>query len=130
VASLDSHRIKGGWGHAYDRRPRRQVLVAGVEDRCGNRWAQNATGSGNASAVQPQLSFSGNNNHVDGWSYDDAGNLLNDGRNSYAYDAEGRIVSLNGALTYMYDAESRRVGGWPALTSPKSQLRTKLGAPS
>ena len=39
------------------------------------RWRDNVvtiTGSGNASAVQPQLSFSGNNNHVDGWSYDDA----------------------------------------------------------
>jgi YD repeat-containing protein len=36
-------------------------------------------------------------------------NLLNDGRNSYAYDAEGRIVSLNGAPTYVYDAEGRRV---------------------
>jgi hypothetical protein len=37
-------------------------------DRYGNRWAQNASGSGNASAAQPQLSFTGNNNHVDGWS--------------------------------------------------------------
>jgi RHS repeat-associated protein len=46
---------------------------------------------------------------VAGWSYDADGNLLNDGRNNYAYDAEGRIVSLNGQPTYLYDAEGRRV---------------------
>ena len=50
-----------------------------------------------------------NNNRVVGWSYDAAGNLLNDGRNIYAYDAEGRIVALNGQPMYLYDAEGRRV---------------------
>jgi len=139
-----------GW--SYDRYgnrgPRRQVFVAGVD----NRWAQNATGSGGAGAVQPQLSFTGNNNRVDGWNYDqNTGNpgspasgfcsmgwkpgspasgfcsmgwkpgspasdfcsmgwkLLNDGRNSYTYDAENRIVTFNGQPTYVYDAEGRRV---------------------
>jgi YD repeat-containing protein len=92
----------------YDRGPRRRVFVAGVEDRYGNRWSQAATGTGGASAVQAQLSFTGNNNQVDGWSYDADGNLLNDGRNNYAYDAEGRVVSLNGQPTYLYDAEGRR----------------------
>ena len=68
--------------------------------------------------MQPQLSF-GNNNHVDGWSYDAAGNLLNDGRNSYAYDAEGRIVALNGQPMYLYDAEGRRVANiQPARSRP------------
>jgi hypothetical protein len=100
TAGVDSG-LSLGW--TYDRGPRRQVFVAGVEDRYGNRWAQNATGSGNASAVQPQLSFTGNSNHVDGWSYDDAGNpgspesdscstgwkLLNDLRNSYASASTG-----------------------------------------
>jgi RHS repeat-associated protein len=77
---------------------------------------------GNTSAVQPQLSFSRNNNHVDGWSYDGAGNLLNDGRNSYTYDAEGRIVSLNGAPTYVYDAEGRRVAKYSGSTITASYL--------
>jgi len=96
-----------GW--TYDRYgnrgPQRRVCVAGV----ANRWAQNATGTGTASATQPQLSLTGNNNRVDGWSYDKAGNLLNDQVNTYTYDAENRIATLNGVKTYIYDAEGRRV---------------------
>ena len=79
--------VMGTWSYTYDdfNRLTGGTATAGVDsglalgwtyDRYGNRWAQNATGSGNATAVQPQLSFTGNNNHVDGWSYDAAGNLL------------------------------------------------------
>jgi hypothetical protein len=57
-----------GW--TYDRGPQRQVFVAGVI----HRWAQNVTGTGNATAVSPQLTFSGNNNRIDGWSYNAVGN--------------------------------------------------------
>jgi len=81
-------------------------------DRYGNRWSQTVTaGSGG----QSTLSFTGAqnggvpNNRIDGYSYDAAGNLLNDGTNNYAYDGENRIVSVNGsASTYVYDAEGRR----------------------
>jgi hypothetical protein len=90
-------------------------------DRYGNRWAQNASGSGNISAVQPQLSF-GNSNQVTGWSYDQDGNLLNDQRNTYAYDAEGRIISLNGQPTYLYDAEGRRVAKYSGSTITASYV--------
>jgi RHS repeat-associated protein len=125
--------VMGTWSYNYDdfNRLTSGSATAGVDngltlgwtyDRYGNRWAQNATGSGNASAVQPQLSFSGNNNHVDGWSYDAAGNLLNDGRNSYQYDAEGRIIKLNGALTYLYDAEGRRAAKYSGGTISASYL--------
>jgi RHS repeat-associated protein len=109
--AADDGGVDGGLtlGWTYDRGPRRQVFVAGVEDRYGNRWTQSANGTGNASAVQPNLAFYGNNNQVSGWDYDAAGNLTNDNRNTYAYDAEGRIVSLNSAPTYAYDAEGRRV---------------------
>jgi RHS repeat-associated protein len=76
-------------------------------DRYGNRWDQNATGNG--SAVQAHFSFSGNNNRIDSDSYDADGNLLNDGTKSYSYDAENRIVAVNGQATYIYDAEGTRV---------------------
>jgi RHS repeat-associated protein len=85
------------------------LTLSWTYDRYGNRWTQSANGTGNASAVQPNLAFYGNNNQVSGWDYDAAGNLTNDNRNTYAYDAEGRIASLNSAPTYAYDAEGRRV---------------------
>jgi YD repeat-containing protein len=45
-----------------------------------------------------------------GFSYDASGNVPADGLNSYAYDAESRINSLNSAATtYAYDGDSRRV---------------------
>jgi hypothetical protein len=62
---------------------------------------QNATGTGNASVVQLQLSFTGNTDRADSWSYDDAGNLLYDERNTYTYDAENWPVPIysNGSMT-------------------------------
>lgn len=48
------------------------------------------------------------NNHLVGFTYDAAGNMLNDGANSYTYDAENRITTAAG-VTYTYDADSRRV---------------------
>ena len=57
------------------------------------------------------LSYTGNNNRMDGYSYDLAGNLLGDGTHTYAYDAENRLVSVDSGNTasYVYDAEGRRV---------------------
>ncbi|MGH9715358.1 MAG: hypothetical protein ACRD4R_01305, partial [Candidatus Acidiferrales bacterium] len=70
-------------------------------DRYGNMWQ----GDGGLS-----VGFSGGNNRVDGFTYDAAGNLLNDGNHSYTYDAENRIVTVDGgAASYVYDAEGRRV---------------------
>jgi RHS repeat-associated protein len=55
-------------------------------------------------------------NQFVGWSYDAAGNLLNDGAHSYQYDPEGRIRCLdagancaNPAASYVYSVEGRRV---------------------
>jgi RHS repeat-associated protein len=108
--------VMGTWSYGYDDMNR---LVKGDQssgidlswsyDRYGNRWAQAATGSG--SAVQTSFTFSGNNNRIDQYSsnYDADGNLHGDGLNTYAYDAENRIVTLNGNPTYIYDAEGRRV---------------------
>ena len=88
-----------------------------VFDRFGNRWQQNLTaGTGPA----PQYTFDANN-HISGapgnctylnaWCYDAAGNLMNDSLHTYVYDAENRIIQVDGGNTavYTYDAEGRRV---------------------
>lgn len=83
--------------------------LAWTYDRYGNRWSQTATGTGTATATQGTNTFSGNNNRIDGWSYDAAGNLLYDYIHHYTYDAENRIATIDGAPAYVYDAEGHRV---------------------
>jgi RHS repeat-associated protein len=57
------------------------------------------------------------NNQLTGYSYDAAGNVINDGVHSYSYDAEGRIVQVDGGTTasYIYNENGKRarktVGG-------------------
>src|SRR5438309_1288758 len=53
------------------------------------------------------------------YSYDAAGNVTNDGVHSYTYDAENRLVKVDGGATaqYRYDHQNRRVtkiigGAW------------------
>jgi RHS repeat-associated protein len=49
-------------------------------------------------------------NRMQGWSYDAAGNLLNDGSHVYTYDAESRIKTVGGnAATYTYGPGGERV---------------------
>jgi RHS repeat-associated protein len=116
LAMTDS--VMGTWSYSYDDLNR---LVTGGSsagtmsglnlswdyDRYGNRWDQNGSGSG--SAVQPHFTFTGNNNRIDGDSYDPDGNLQNDGTNAYTYDAENRISTINGHQVYIYDATGGRV---------------------
>jgi len=78
-------------------------------DRFGNRWHQTGPYTMN-------LTFSGANNRIDGYSYDAAGNLLSDGNHVFTYDAENRIIQVNmpgpgGALVanYFYDGDGRRI---------------------
>ena len=77
-------------------------------DRYGNRWAQNLTaGSGPSSSV----AFDVQDNEMYGFTYDAAGNVTYDGTNSYAYDADGNLVSFSGtgAAGYIFDALNHRV---------------------
>ncbi len=62
------------------------------------------------SGPAPQYSFDANN-HIVGYSYDAAGNLLNDTFHSYTYDAESRVTAVDGGSTasYVYDAGGRVV---------------------
>jgi RHS repeat-associated protein len=132
LAANDS--ANGNWTYAYDPFNRLvganknigQVVYNYVYDRFGNRWQQNgpqtfiATFTGNNPGT-PQ-----NNNRMDGYSYDAAGNLLNDGTHSYTYDAENHLIKVDNGTTatYTYDADGNRVqkvsatggGGDPAGT--------------
>jgi RHS repeat-associated protein len=113
--------VNGNWTYTYDEFNRitaassSDTSLAWTYDRFGNRWDQNVLAG---SANQPHNTFNSQNNRADAYSYDSAGNVLNDGTNAYVYDAEGRItctISGGGTCTsttgihYAYDADGLRV---------------------
>jgi YD repeat-containing protein len=50
------------------------------------------------------------NNRLSGYSYDSAGNLLNDGFHNYIYDADNRIKQVDSSgAAYTYDADGNRI---------------------
>jgi RHS repeat-associated protein len=94
-------------------------------DRFGNRWQQN---SPSGAIYTSSFTFTGNGgnntNRMDTYSYDSAGNLLFDNAHHYFYDAENRLIQVDGTLPYCtsngssgsaatacyyYDANGRRV---------------------
>jgi RHS repeat-associated protein len=103
-------------------------------DSFGNRTAenyQNTTCQTPETSVTPtarynaanQVTWTSVNGAVNGFTYDAAGNVLNDNSNTYLYDAEGRLCAVknaSGIITeYVYDAEGRRVAkgtlsSWPS----------------
>jgi RHS repeat-associated protein len=74
-------------------------------DRYGNRWQQNFT---SGTGITKLLTFN-TNNQVASNTYDALGNTLNDGTNTYTYDAENRLITVSGGTSYAYDAFGRRV---------------------
>jgi RHS repeat-associated protein len=97
-------------------------------DAFGNRTAQGTQTTPCASpesSVQPTASYNANNqvtwttvnSAAGGFSYDAAGNVMNDNLNQYLYDGEGRICAVAntpvpGMTTmtgYVYDADGNRV---------------------
>src|SRR5712664_100264 len=82
-----------------------------VYDRFGNRWQQNGPQTFLATFTGNNPSTPQNNNRMDGYSYDAAGNLLNDGTHNYTYDAENRMIKVDAGntATYVYDPDGRRV---------------------
>ena len=140
TAANDS--VNGNWNYRYDEFNRLACsnlasngtcasptsgtpTYAYVYDRFGNRWQQNGPSGG---PYNFSTTFTGNatsnNNRMDLYTYDTAGNLLNNGTHSYFYDAENRLIQVDGTLPYCtsngasgsaatacyyYDANGRRI---------------------
>lgn len=78
-------------------------------DPWGNRTAQTARGG---SCFSPSAAVNITNRLTGApYQYDAAGDLLNDGNHQYAYDAEGRVITVDAGATasYTYDALGQRV---------------------
>jgi RHS repeat-associated protein len=93
-----------------------------VYDRWGNRtevWdatsggtqIQSVTLEQSGGAPTNRLTSVTNSGSTVNYSYDSAGNVTSDGVHSYGYDAENRLVSVDGGSTasYGYDHQNRRV---------------------
>jgi RHS repeat-associated protein len=78
-----------------------------------NVWAQY---TGTTNGTNNQMSATNQNPSQGGTGgYDASGNVLNDGMNQYAYDAEGRLCAVENLTAhtttqYLYDASGLRVG--------------------
>jgi RHS repeat-associated protein len=110
--------INGNWNYTYDDFNRishsnqnsGQQTFTYAYDRYSNRWQQNNN---------PEYTFNGNNQiTTSGVVYDAAGNITADGLgNTYTYDAENRVIQVNGtpgqcstaSACYVYDALGQRV---------------------
>src|SRR5271157_2753583 len=135
---------------SYDRGPRRQVFVGGVEDSYGNRTAQTFSNS----VVSNWANYNPANNRittatstVTGYVYDGvpvdrssstgwdaSGNTLYDGNNEYWYDAEGQLCAMQSQALpglpitqYVYDAEGARIAKGTLSAAPSNS--TSLCAP-
>jgi RHS repeat-associated protein len=77
-------------------------------DVWGNRTDQNVT-AGTCNSFHATVGT--NNRLASPYTYDAAGNMTFDGSHSYTYDAENRIISVDGGTTasYAYDPSGRRV---------------------
>ena len=107
----------GNWTYGYDDFNRLSTASeTGASfvydyDQLGNRWGTlSGCTSSNHSACQ--YTFNSNNQITNnGFQYDRAGNVMNDGIHSYTYDAEGRIIQVDAGQTalYYYDGFGHRV---------------------
>ena len=92
--------------------------LAWTYDRYGNRLTQSATGGSGSACPQPSYGVLSNNRLTNtGYSYDAAGNMTSDNIHTYTYDAESRLIQVDGTAgncstataCYVYDAEGQRL---------------------
>jgi RHS repeat-associated protein len=127
----------GDWNFGYDNLSR---LTSGTAangtyagqwgcwgyDSYGNRTMQ-VVGSQPCNVASPTATYNARNqvsfvsqqspspvSAANGFTYDAGGNVINDGLNQYAYDAEGRLCAMEAVITdsmteYVYDAGGNRV---------------------
>ncbi|HKW76357.1 MAG TPA: RHS repeat-associated core domain-containing protein, partial [Terriglobales bacterium] len=80
-------------------------------DRYGNRLTQTAAG-GTASMPPNQVAVDPTTNRIStaGYSYDGDGDVTAEGGHTYTYDAEHRLIHVDGAAnSYVYDGSGQRV---------------------
>jgi RHS repeat-associated protein len=92
-----------------------------IYDRWGNRTSvyDAVTGGNQIQSVALEQSGGAPTNRITSvtqgstvnYSHDSAGNVTNDGAHSFTYDAENRVVSVDGGATasYSYDHQNRRI---------------------
>jgi RHS repeat-associated protein len=116
--------INGNWNYSYDGTDRLSCAYIGSAcnssasealswgyDRYDNRIRQSViagTGFGSLYTINTKNQLT-----TSGFSYDAAGNMLNDTSHTYTYDAEGRIMTVdggagNGGETYNYNSRGLR----------------------
>jgi|SRR5579864_15299 len=123
--------VNGNWTYTYDdfnrlatsNQNNGQQGYSYRYDQYGNRWQQNVTaGTGSTSvltfSVNGAAGANGNcyhgqglTNQPDTYCFDAAGNLLSDGQHTYTYDAENRIIAVDGgqSATYVYNGAGLRI---------------------
>src|SRR5579859_2096183 len=107
--------------YSYDVLNRLQSMSAAGDPCDGMSWSYDAWGnrtSQSGPCFASQVTVNAQNRLNPPYLYDSAGNLTFDGVNTYFYDAENRVVQVNGTLgncstataCYSYDALGRRIG--------------------
>jgi len=71
----------------------------------------NRTGVVGKTNTEPLSVSVGNNDHMSGFGYDAAGNLIQNGSVTFTYDAENRLIwtNANVGFSYIYDGDGSRV---------------------